>query len=199
MNTIDAIKSRRSIRCFSSNPIEKEKLDQIKEVTRYYPCPANLQPLKFVLLESSSEILPIFHYLRWAKYLPDYVLKEDCAPQVLLVILGDSTIASDFGFSTGAVATEIMLAAQDLGISSCCLGVHQQDEILKLLGIDPVRYKFQCLIALGYGCQDSMIVPYVNDCKYWLDKRGQMCVPKRSITEVFLAPCLRKEKTDDIR
>lgn len=199
MNTIDAIKSRRSIRCFSSKPIEKEKLEQIRDVARYYPCPANLQSLKFVLLEDPSEILPVFHHLRWAKYLPNYVLKEDSAPQVLFLILGDSTIASDFGFSTGAVATEIMLAAQDLGISSCCLGAHQQDEILILLGIDPGRYKFQCLIALGYGCQNSMIVPYVNDCKYWLDIHGQLCVPKRSITEIFLTPCLRKEKTDDIR
>ena len=188
MNTIDAIKRRRSIRCFCAKSIEKEKIDQLKEITRYYPCPANLQPLKFVFLQNPTDVLPIFQHLHWAKYLPEYSLKKDSAPQALLLIFGDTTIASDFGFSTGAAATEIMLAAQDLGIASCCLGIHTKDDIATTLGIDPTRFKFQCLIALGYGCQKSTVVPYENDCKYWQDENGQFHVPKRNTSETFLKP-----------
>lgn len=199
MNTIDAIKGRRSIRHFNSAEIEQAKVDQLKEVTRYYPCPGNLQPLKFIFLQGQEEVLPIFRLLHWAKYLPHYSLPEHSAPQALLLIFGDTSISSDFGFSAGAVATEIMLTAQELGLSCCCLGALSKEKIATTLGIDPVRFNFQCLIALGYSCQQSSIVNYENSCRYWQDDNGNFYVPKRTTEETFLTPQINKETTNGIR
>ena len=44
MNTIEAIKSRRSVRAFSDTPVEKEKIDAILEAAVWTPSWANSQP-----------------------------------------------------------------------------------------------------------------------------------------------------------
>ena len=187
MEGLEALKTRRSIRRFSGKPIEQEKLDEICECVRFYPAAANLQSLKFVLL-TDDRVDGVLAHLRWAGYLPDYVMGKEDMPRTLLLILGDNEICRDHVFSAGGAANQIMLAAHSLGLASCCLGMGEKakEAILSLLNLDPERFSMLYAVALGYSDQQSRAVDQVESCKYTLDENGNFVVPKRRVGEIFL-------------
>lgn len=187
MEVLEALKTRRSIRRFSQRPIEQEKLDEICECARFYPSAANLQSLKFVLL-TDDRVEKALEHLRWAGYLPDYVMGKEDMPGTLLLILGDNGICRDHVFSAGAAANQVMLAAHSLGLATCCLGMGEKtkEAILALLGLNGERFSMLYAVALGYSDQQSRAVDQEESCKYSLDENGNFLVPKRTVAEIFL-------------
>ena len=54
MDTLTAIKQRRSIRKYKNQPIEPEKLDAVLEAARLAPSARNAQLWKFVVVKDES-------------------------------------------------------------------------------------------------------------------------------------------------
>ena len=186
MEVFEALATRRSIRKFMNKPINAAQLNDIVEVAKLYPNPANLQPMRFVIVNQKNQCEPVLRLLRWAGYISDYEMNDDDQPTAMILLFGDREKAKDFGFSTGAAATYIMLAAQAMGIASCCLGVSQASKIYEIVGLDPCQYEFQCLVALGYPGQTVRTVDQSENCKYYMDDQGNFVVPKRKNTEIIL-------------
>lgn len=187
MDALAALKTRRSIRRFTQEPVAADKLAQIMECARFYPTAANLQPLKFLLL-TDERVMEVLGHLRWAAYLPDYLMEEKDLPTALILILGDKSIAKDHQFSAGAAANQIMLAAHSLDVATCCLGMSDKTQsiVLEQLKLDPVRFDAICFVALGNSTQISTAVDMEGSCKYWQDENGNFLVPKRTADEIFL-------------
>lgn len=187
MDALTVLKTRRSIRRFTQEPVAEDKLAQIMECARFYPTAANLQPLKFVLL-IDERVRECLCHLRWAAYLPDYSMEEKDLPTALILILGDKSIAKDHQFSAGAAANQIMLAAHSLNVATCCLGMsdNARSIILRKLKLDSDRFDAVCFVALGNSAQASTAVDMDGSCKYWLDGDGNFFVPKRAADEIFL-------------
>lgn len=187
MDTLTALKTRRSIRRFTQEPLDSEKLAEIMECARFYPTAANLQPLKFVLLTEEKAKKALEH-LRWAGYIPGYRMEEADLPTALILILGDRSVAKDHQFSAGAAANQIMLAAHSLDVATCCLGMSDKTRgiVLELLKLDPERFDAICFVALGNSTQTSQAVDMEDSCKYWLDEKENFLVPKRTVEEIFL-------------
>lgn len=188
MDALYALKTRRSIRRFTQEPVEKEKLAQIMECARYYPSAANLQPLKYVLLTDHEKAGEVLKYLRWAGYLPEFEPTQDELPPVVILILADKSISRAFEFDAGGAANQIMVATYALGLSSCCLGMSDKvrENILAELKLDSERFHLVCAVGLGYSTQSSQAVDMENSCKYWLDENENFLVPKRTVDEIFL-------------
>jgi nitroreductase len=72
MHTFDAIAARRSIRKFRPEPVSRELLRELVEVTRLYPSGGNLQPLRFAIVTNPTLTDAVFSDLKWAMYLPDF-------------------------------------------------------------------------------------------------------------------------------
>ncbi len=188
MDTIEILKTRRSVRRFAARPVEPEKLAEIMECARFYPTAANLQPLKFALLNGENAEFAL-ERLRWAAYLPEFEPAASELPRTLLLILGDRSISRDFQFSAGAAANQIMLAAHSLGLASCCLGMSDQtrQQILEKLKLHTQPLELICAIALGYSTQSSRTVDMADTCKYSLDEQENFLVPKRTAEEIWIA------------
>ena len=187
MDTLTALKTRRSIRRFTQEPVDGEKLKQIMECARFYPTAANLQPLKFALLTEEKAKNALRH-LRWAGYIPGYRMEETDLPTALILILGDKSVVKDHQFSAGAAANQIMLAAHSLDVATCCLGMSEKTKgiVLEQLKLDPERFDPICFVALGNTTQTSVAVDMEESCKYWLDENENFFVPKRTVDEIFL-------------
>jgi nitroreductase len=54
MNFIDIVKKRCSVREYSSQPVEKEKLDYVLEAARLAPSACNLQPWSFYIIQDAE-------------------------------------------------------------------------------------------------------------------------------------------------
>lgn len=186
MNVYDAIMSRRTIRKFKQDKIDKNDLIKLVDCARMAAYGANLQPLKFAVIDDESKMNEIFPFIKWAGYLEDGAPKENERPRAYIAVLGDKTLKASDTYETesGAAVTTMMLAAEEMGIASCWLGAIQRDKIKKALALDD-NLKVVYLLALGYPMQKSEPVEFVGDVKYYLDGET-LKVPKRSIDEVLV-------------
>jgi nitroreductase len=137
MNSVlEAIKGRRSVRCYEPKPIPRELLETIIDAGNWAPTGANFQPWRFVVVESEefrqklTEVaLPTYEawleraseqFRAMRKPIDDVV--EDpvyhSAPVILFVM---GTSPNDCPM----VCQNIMLAAYSLGIGSCWAGFGQ--------------------------------------------------------------------------
>ena len=186
MNIVQAIKTRRSIRKFQQKPIAKEVLVDLVDCARLAPYPANVQPLKFAIVNTFEITNKIFDCTKWAGYLEKGTPLAEERPTAYIVILGDKNIKSggDFKCETGIAGSHIVLGATEYGIASCWLGALKRDKIAEILEL-PEALEVQDIIALGYPGQESKPVEMTDNVKYYLDQDGVLNVPKRSLENVI--------------
>lgn len=181
MNTIEAIKSRRSIRKYTQEPVSDEKLMAIIDAGRLAAFGANRQPLKFKILKNAEEVYPC---TKWAGYLTDWDPAEDERPTCYIAILGDTSIKKTFETEAGAAIANMMLAAVDLGLGTCWLGALDRDRLKEIIKTDlEVVY----LLAVGHPAQECRTTDIKDDdVKYYEDENGIINVPKRTMSEVLI-------------
>ena len=184
MDVCQAIAKRRSIRKFHNRTIPPAVLERIVDLARYYPTPANLQPLRFIVTTNAGHCACVFSCLKWGGYLERYRIEPQNRPTAYILVLADPKLAASSAFSAGAAATELMLAAQAQGIASCCLTPARTGPIEASFSLDPNRLNLLCVIALGYGAQESQVVDQEDTPRYRLDDSGNLVVPKLRTEEI---------------
>ena len=185
MNVYDAIMKRRTIRKFEQKAVSEDNLVKLVDCARVAAYGANVQPLKFMIVNNSKTLQKIYPMTKWAGYLADGAPKENERPAAYIAVLGDSSIKSNkmYEVEAGAAVTTMMLEAVEMGLGTCWLGAIQRDEIKKLLKLDE-NLDVVYLLAVGYPKQESKIVDMKdNDVKYYEDENGVINVPKRSLEE----------------
>ncbi|MGI6621712.1 MAG: nitroreductase family protein [Acetivibrionales bacterium] len=143
MNTIEVMKTRRSIRKYQKKEIPNDILMDILDCGRLAPSGHNAQPWRFVVVtdqELKEKLTQITRYGRFIKdaYAVIAVFCEKNAPCL---------------FEDASAATEnIILAAWHYGIGSCWIGSYRREhskETEKLLNC-PDTYELVTMLTLGY-------------------------------------------------
>ena len=183
MEVCQAIRARRSIRRFLPREVPHEALAELADLARLYASGGNMQPMKLAIVEKEEHREMVFSCLKWAMYLKDFTIRPDQRPMAYLVLIGDKRIRSQYGFDLGAMATNVMLGAQEFGLASCCLAIVEKDPIRKLLGLH-AQQEPEVVIALGYADQQSEAVAFVDTPAYAQLPNGDLQVPKRSLAEI---------------
>lgn len=147
----DLIETRRSIRKFTAQPVEKEKIDRLMEAALRAPSSRDFKPCRFIvtdrpgLLEKLSAAKP--HGASFLKNAP-----------LGIVVCGDTSVSDVWVEDTAIAATFIHLAAQDLGLGSCWIQIrkreHSPDQtadahVRGLLDI-PDNLAVTAILAVGY-------------------------------------------------
>lgn len=186
MTVYDAVMKRRTIRKFMQKKIERDKLVKLVDCARMAAYGANLQPLKFAIIDDDKKLSDVFPFIKWAGYLEDGAPKQNERPAAYIAVLGDKSIkqSDTYEVEAGAAVTTMMLAAEEMEIASCWLGAIKRDEIKQVLEIDD-KFSVVYLLALGYPMQKSEPVEMKDDIKYYLDG-DVLKVPKRSLNEVLI-------------
>jgi nitroreductase len=148
MDTIKAIKTRRSIRKFKDKPVENDKITMIIEAGMYAPSARNEQPWHFIVVDSEYLKLQLMEAHPYAQMLKG-------AP-VAILVCADTKLELSEGYwpiDCSAATQNILLAAHSCGLGAVWLGVHPRQErknaisrIFKL----PANIEPFSLIALGY-------------------------------------------------
>ena len=188
MNVYDAIMKRRTIRKFEQKAVSEDNLVKLVDCARVAAYGANVQPLKFMIVNNSKTLQKIYPMTKWAGYLADGAPKENERPAAYIAVLGDSSIKSNkmYEVEAGAAVTTMMLEAVEMGLGTCWLGAIQRDEIKKLLALDE-NLNVVYLLAVGYPKQESKIVDMKdNGVKYYEDENGVINVPKLSLEEILI-------------
>lgn len=137
---------RRSIRTFTSQPVEREKIDYILQCALMSPAGKRLNPWEFVVLTDEQKL----RALTGSKTYGSQMFNTATAG---IVVALDSSL-SDTWQADGAITAEhILLAAEEQGLGACWCHIYGREEsenmVRELAGI-PEKYSVLCVIALGY-------------------------------------------------
>lgn len=188
MNLKEIVTRNRTYRRFDESfAINREFLEGLVELARLSPSGGNRQALKFVLINTTAECDRVFPKLSWAAYLPDWAGPDNGErPAAYIIILGDKSVASNFGVDHGIAAQTIMLGAAEAGLGGCIIQSVAKEELIEDLGI-PAGFEVLFVLALGKPVENVIIEEASGDeIKYWRDADKNHHVPKRKLNDLIL-------------
>lgn len=146
MSLIDTIFTRRSVRRYEQKEIPTDVLEKIIEAGRQAPSAANMQPIRFIIVNNHEIMKKMSNGLfnRFIKNAP-------------LVIVGCADVNSRLTGKWAVVDVTIalqnmVLAAWTLGVGSCWIGAFNDEKIKAWLKI-PSKWKVTALITFGYPAE----------------------------------------------
>ncbi len=170
MDTMEAIRTRRSVRRFSDRPVEPEKLQALLEAARMAPSWANMQCWRFVVVQDAevkrriSELSYVEAFFAPKGYKTNPAQQALADAPVVIVACGEPTLSGDlrgqqYYMTDVGIATEnLMLAAHAQGLGSVFVGVFDEEQVGDLLNIPP-GIRIIGLFPLGYPLEEVKAGP----------------------------------------
>ncbi len=149
MDVFEAIKSRRSIRQFTDEPLGKEELERLLDAARWAPSGGNQQRWRFVVVTSPAQKELIRKFAPGIFAMPSAFIvicadrEPDANPWQEALYLADCSIA----------AQNIMLAAHEMGIGTCVALSYAKVAVSEILEL-PENIEPMLVITLGYPAED---------------------------------------------
>lgn len=152
MSFLDLAAERYSVRSYSSQPVEQEKIDRILKAAQLAPTAVNYQPQMIYVLKSDEALDKINRLCRCIYG----------APLVFLICSDERRTwksQTESSYSTGEmdcsiVCTHMMLEAWEQGLGSVWVRLFDVKEVAKAFGL-PSYIKPVCLLPVGYAAPDS--------------------------------------------
>jgi len=152
---IDIIRQRRSIRKFTADAIEPEKIALLKEAALRAPASKNSNAWEFVFVDDRELISALAASKTYGSK-----LLETAA--LALVVMADDSKTEAWVEDCAVASSFLMLTAQSLGLGNCWVQIrgreHSADRsaenyVQSLLEI-PSNYKILSIVAVGYAAQE---------------------------------------------
>ncbi len=158
---LSLIQHRQSCRNFDSTRlVEKEKLMDILGAAVLSPSACNSQPWRYIAVDEPQRVEQVAQCLqdtgmnKFAGKATAFVVALE-GKQNLTARVGESLKNQKYsGIDLGFSVAHLMLAAEDLGLSSCILGWFNERKLKMLLGIPKTR-RIRLVVALGYAMADD--------------------------------------------
>ena len=145
MDAIEVLKTRRSVRAYTSAPVPREIIEDVIDCGRLAATAVNIQPWEFVVVTSRELLRSIARTTDHGKFISD-------APVCVVVLCQDTK----YYLEDGSAATEnILLAARAHSLGSCWVAGDKKpyaSDICRLVGA-PRGYKLVSLIPMGYPAE----------------------------------------------
>ncbi len=154
----DLIRSRRSIRRFLPDPVEREKILACVEAARLAPSAENAQPARFLVVDdpalrtklAGEAFSGIYGMTKFAAQAPVIVIVL-AVRDTLLHRLGGSLQGTPFYLLDVGIAGEhFVLKAEEQGLATCWVGWFDARRARKVLRI-PRKYRIAALFPVGYA------------------------------------------------
>jgi nitroreductase len=140
---MEVIRKRRSVRRFTTQPVEKEKLDLILDAARWAPSAGNSQPWQFAVVTRPHAI----HTLKTV--IPGAMGSMREGPVLLGICLNTRLRTEWSSFDLGCALQNILLCAHALGLGACAIGGFEQGFVKETLDL-PEESDLCLLVTLGY-------------------------------------------------
>ena len=164
---VENIMTRRSIRDYKTEPVDREVMAKVLECGIYAPSAMNSQGWAVRVVDAPDFIEGVTNIAVAQR--PEIKEQEGFrnifrnAPTVAFIAIPEESYSGEF--DSGLLAENMMLSAWSMGVGSCCLGsvvpVMNSEEAkpyLERLNL-PEGYKLMVAIAFGYPAQDTPEAP----------------------------------------
>jgi nitroreductase len=165
METMDAIRQRRSIRHFEDQPVPEELLKTVLDAIRWAPSWANTQCWEIVVVKDSGTKLKLQEAAG-----RNPASKALAAAPVVLVFCGrqdhsgyyNGSASTKHGdwclFDLGIATQNAALAAHDAGLGSVVVGLFDHDKVAGILCV-PDDIQVVSMLPLGYPARPGTAPP----------------------------------------
>ncbi len=155
MNTIEAIRTRRSIRKYINKPVPDETVHRIIEAGMYAPSARNYRPWHFIVIRKRETLNHITEVHPYAGMLLE--------ASMAVLVCGDRHLDKEDGYLAvnGAAAIQnMLLASHELGLGSVWMGIYPREDRMKQMSgyfempphIMPVG-----LVAIGWAAEEKPV------------------------------------------
>ena len=143
---LELCRRRRSIRKFTDEAVEQEKIDVILQCALMSPSGKRINPWQFYVVQDRG----LLQQMAACKSFGSQMLRTATAA----IVVALDAAATDTWQCDGAIAAQnILLAAEDLGLGACWCQVYQREQaeqtVKQLCGVDDALTVL-CVIALGH-------------------------------------------------
>ena len=145
MDTWTAISTKRAIRKFADRPLDETDLTRVLDAGRHAHSSKNTQRWTFVVVRDRDRLEQLSKVGPWAGHL------ATAAAGIALVTptSEDGDDPPSVYFDLGQAASQMMLAAWDVGVGTCPVTAYEPDLTAKILGL-PGNQRCRYLISVGY-------------------------------------------------
>ena len=158
---VETIMTRRSVRQYKPQAVEREKMQTIVECGSNAPNAMNKQPWEVRVVDNADYINGVTELYKKAnpKAAEDPAFKNMFRNAPTVVFIGHDTKSESSPFDCGLLAENMMISAWSMGIGSCCLGsparfmkTPEAAEYLQKLGFSE---GYELLYCIGFGYPDE--------------------------------------------
>lgn len=147
MDVLSAIQGRRSIRKYSSKPVEEEKLLKVLEAARLSPSAKNLQEWRFIVVKD----------LELREKLTNEAIKQPFVGEAPIILVCCGTEANGimkcgqprYTVDLSIATAYMILEAYEQGLGTCWLGSFDENKVKEILDI-PEDVRVVSITPLGY-------------------------------------------------
>ncbi len=148
-NAIEALKARRSIRTYTSQPVERSIIEEIVDCARLAPTAMNDQPWDFVVITGKEDLTRIPAILGHAEFIANAVF-------CVLVLARETGCAVE---DCCAATENLLIAAEAYGLGACWVAGAPQayaPVVAKTFGA-PEDRKLISIVSFGYPAEVPVI------------------------------------------
>lgn len=158
---VETIMTRRSVRQYKPQAVEREKMQTIVECGINALNAMNKQPWEVRVVDNADYINGVTELYKKAnpKAAEDPAFKNMFRNAPTVVFIGHDTESESSPFDCGLLAENMMISAWSMGIGSCCLGsparfmkTPEAAEYLQKLGFSE---GYELLYCIGFGYPDE--------------------------------------------
>lgn len=158
MDVLEAIRIRRSVRKYRSDPIPDDVLDRMLEALRLAPSACNYQPWRFVVVRDEQKcdaLARASHDQMFMAQAP--VIIVGCGlPDKAYKFMGGSGNSADIDVTIAL--DHLTLAAAAAGLGTCWIGAFDEQAVKRILDV-PKGAKVVALTPLGYPAEPGLLQP----------------------------------------
>lgn len=169
METLECIKTRRSVRAYTDEKISHATIEALVEAAKMAPTWKNSQTVRYIAVEDRALIDKIAAEGTLGFEHNKGILEGCSTLMVLASVTKRSGYERDGSFSTskgagwemfdaGIAAQTFCLAAQDMGVASCILGIFDDSKVAEIIGL-PEGQTVSALIPIGIAVETPNPTP----------------------------------------
>lgn len=160
MNFTELARMRESCRNYTGEPVPREKLLAILDAARMSPSACNSQPWSFIVADTpdaarrAAACVQVDGANKFTDHAPAFliVLEE---PVQLSPRIADKIDSQHFAqIDLGLITAHICLAAADLGLGTCIMGIFDEEKTKAYFQI-PAEKRVRLILSVGYSADTS--------------------------------------------
>jgi nitroreductase len=150
MTVLDIIRTRRSVRKWKDQPVEKKQIDALVEAIQRAPSAVNWQPYKFIFVDDAGKRKMVSQAAKQRKLMK--------APLLIVGVADPETSPSWFLVDAVIALTFALLVAYDVGLKGVWIGAFDEAGVKRSLNI-PENQVVAGILALGVADQKPAQTP----------------------------------------